>query len=342
MDIIHETAELSGYKIVVAPSHFVTNPATVKNITSFVTHGGTVILTPRTDVEFFVPMGDNCEVDRLTLTNETDMEKQFTVFSYLEFCLWNAVDDSTNFQRNFSDHKLAQPLMEHLRCSYQYTLNHRGPHSLPLIGRADWNDCLNLNCFSKTPGESLQTSGPSEGPVAESVFIGGVFVKYANEYADLCNAIGKAAEAAEARVEAQKMSKTILGPGWDGAWFRRAYDAFGDPVKALASVKEKLDTKYGIVLLQPAYTRYHEKLGEITSYPPGYKENAGIFCHNNPWVSCAETVVGHGDRAFEIYKRPARLTSRISAKFIVPSRMCTARWWRAETLPLTARAKTVG
>ena len=102
MDIIHETAELSGYKIVVAPSHFVTNPATVKNITSFVTHGGTVILTPRTDVEFFVPMGDNCEVDRLTLTNETDMEKQFTVFSYLEFCLWNAVDDSTNFQRNFS------------------------------------------------------------------------------------------------------------------------------------------------------------------------------------------------------------------------------------------------
>ena len=225
-----------------------------------------------------------------------------------------------------NDHTLAQPLMERLSRSYQYTLNHRGPHGLPLIGRADWNDCLNLNCFSKTPGESFQTGGPSEGLVAESVFIGGMFVKYANEYADLCNAIGKAAEAAEARVEARKMSKTILGPGWDGAWFRRAYDAFGDPVgskeneegqiyiepqgmcvmagvgvesgeavQALASVKEKLDTKYGIVLLQPAYTRYHEELGEISSYPPGYKENAGIFCHNNPWVSCAETVVGHGE-----------------------------------------------
>ena len=233
-----------------------------------------------------------------------------------------------------NDHKLAQPLMEHLRRSYQYTLNHRGPHGLPLIGRADWNDCLNLNCFSKTPGESFQTSGPSEGPVAESVFIGGMFVKYANEYAELCDATHRANEAIEARNAAKEMSKAILGPGWDGAWFRRAYDAFGNPVgsreneegqiyiepqgmcvmagvgvesgeavKALASVKEKLDTKYGIVLVQPAYTRYHEELGEITSYPPGYKENAGIFCHNNPWVSCAETVVGHGDRAFEIYKK---------------------------------------
>ena len=233
-----------------------------------------------------------------------------------------------------NDHKLAEPLMEHLRRSYQYSLNHRGPHGLPLIGRADWNDCLNLNCFSKTPGESFQTSGPSEGPVAESMFIGGMFVKYANEYADLCDATHRANEAIEARRAAQEMRKAILGPGWDGAWFRRAYDAFGDPVgskeneegqifiepqgmcvmagvgvesgeavKALASVKEKLDTKYGIVLVQPAYTRYHEELGEITSYPPGYKENAGIFCHNNPWVSCAETIVGHGDRAFEIYKK---------------------------------------
>ena len=73
--------------------------------------------------------------------------------------------------------------------------------------------------------------------------------------------------------------------------------------RALASVKERLDTKYGIVLQQPAYTRYHVELGEISSYPPGYKENAGIFCHNNPWISCAETVLGHGDRAFEVYTR---------------------------------------
>ena len=77
----------------------------------------------------------------------------------------------------------------------------------------------------------------------------------------------------------------------------------GEAVTALQSVKDKLDTKYGIVLLQPAYTKYHLELGEISSYPPGYKENAGLFCHNHPWVSCAETVVGHGDRTFEIYKK---------------------------------------
>lgn len=233
-----------------------------------------------------------------------------------------------------NDHTLAQPLMEHLRRSYQYTLDHLGPHGLPLIGRADWNDCLNLNCFSKTPGESFQTTGPSEGPVAESVFIGGMFVKYAREYAELCDAVGMTEEADKARENAHKMSDTLLGAGWDGAWFRRAYDAFGAPVgskecdegqifiepqgmcvmagvgvesgeaaTALASVKERLDTEYGIVLLQPAYTRYRLELGEISSYPPGYKENAGIFCHNNPWISCAEAVVGHGDRAFEVYRK---------------------------------------
>ena len=126
------------------------------------------------------------------------------------------LDEQVDFN---NDHKLAQPLMEHLRRSYQYTLNHRGPHGLPLIGRADWNDCLNLNCFSKAPGESFQTSGPSEGPVAESVFIGGMFVKYANEYADLCDATHHTNEAIEARAAARNMSKALLGPGWDGAWF---------------------------------------------------------------------------------------------------------------------------
>ena len=57
------------------------------------------------------------------------------------------------------------------------------------------------------------------------------------------------------------------------------------------------------MILQPAYTEYHLELGEVSSYPPGYKENAGIFCHNNPWVSIAETVLGRGDRAFEIYRK---------------------------------------
>ena len=226
------------------------------------------------------------------------------------------------------------PLMEHLRRSFDYTVTHKGPHGLPLIGRADWNDCLNLNCFSDTPGESFQTTGPSEGPVAESVFIAGIFVKYGGEYADLCAHHANPDEADRARHEVQLVYDAVVTHGWDGDWFLRAYDAHGDKVgsasceegqiyiepqgfctlagigvsegladKAMESVKKRLDTRYGIKLLNPPYTRYHLELGEITSYPPGYKENAGIFCHNNPWISIAESTLGHGDRAFEIYKK---------------------------------------
>ena len=233
-----------------------------------------------------------------------------------------------------NDESLATSLFEHLTRSFDYIINHLGPHRLPLIGRADWNDCLNLNCFSKEPGESFQTFGPSEGPVAESVFIAGMFVKYGGEYADLCDAIGQTDEAGRARAAVSNMTAAIEKDGWDGQWFIRAYDAEGNKVgssecdegqiyiepqgfcvlagvgldnglaeKALDSVKERLDTKYGIVLLQPPYTRYYLNLGEISSYPPGYKENAGIFCHNNPWISAAETRLGRGDRAFEVYRR---------------------------------------
>ncbi|MBQ1994007.1 MAG: glycosyl transferase [Lachnospiraceae bacterium] len=233
-----------------------------------------------------------------------------------------------------NDMSVATPLMNHLKRSFDYIVNHKGPHNLPLIGRADWNDCLNLNCFSEHPGESFQTFGPSEGPVAESVFIAGMFVKYGEEYAQLCELLGDDAEAKRARDEVAVMYDAILKDGWDGEWFVRAYDANSNKVgskeceegqiyiepqgfcvlagvgvkeglaeKALNSVKDRLDTDYGVMILQPAYTRYHLELGEISSYPPGYKENAGIFCHNNPWVSIAETVIGRGDRAFEIYKK---------------------------------------
>ena len=254
------------------------------------------------------------------------------VYAYLgETGDMSILDEQVDFD---NDHTLAQPLLEHLRRSFGYLTTHKGPHGLPLIGRADWNDCLNLNCFSDTPGESFQTTGPSEGPVAESVFIAGMYVKYGNEFAEILEATGRADEAAAVRKEVAGMEHAALTAGWDGKWFRRAYDAYGhvvggqeceegqifiepqgmcvmagigvdtgEAVTALQSVQTRLDTKYGIVLLQPAYTKYHLELGEISSYPPGYKENAGIFCHNNPWVSCAETVVGHGDRAFEIYKK---------------------------------------
>ena len=233
-----------------------------------------------------------------------------------------------------NDESLAAPFLEHLRRSVNYTMTHLGPHKLPLIGRADWNDCLNLNCFSAHPGESFQITGPSEGPVAESVFIGGMFVKYGTAYARLCIHLGLVDEAAKVTAAVEEMNAACLSVGWDGAWFRRAYDAYGAPIgskeckegqifiepqgmcvmagigkqsgqalKAMQSVEERLDTKYGIVLLQPAYTEYYLNLGEISSYPPGYKENAGIFCHNNPWVVCAEAEIGRGDRAFQVYAR---------------------------------------
>ncbi len=233
-----------------------------------------------------------------------------------------------------NDESTARPLIEHLKRSVDYTLANLGPHDLPLIGRADWNDCLNLNCFSEEPGESFQTTGPSEGPVAESTFIGAMFVKYAREYADIAEKRGDAAEAARAREAADRMVAAMETDGWDGEWFVRAYDAAGNKVgsseceegriyiepqgfaplagvglenglakRALASVERLLDTEYGVMIFQPAYSEYHKELGEVSSYPPGYKENGGIFCHNNPWVSIAETQVGHGDRAFEVYRR---------------------------------------
>ncbi len=230
--------------------------------------------------------------------------------------------------------ELSKPLMEHLRKSFNFTVNHLGPHNLPLIGRADWNDCLNLNCFSSSSGESFQTTGPSEGPVAESVFIAGMFVKYGTSYARICKKLGLIEEAEECEKHIQAMIDATLKSGWDGQWFLRAYDAFSKPVgsrvneeaqifiepqgmcvmagigketgqasTALESVHRRLDTMYGIKLNDPPFIRYHLELGEISSYPPGVKENAGIFCHNNPWITCAETVLGHGDEAWNVYRK---------------------------------------
>ena len=246
---------------------------------------------------------------------------------------YSILDEQVPFD---NDPKTKTTLFEHLKRSFNYTLNNLGPHGLPLIGRADWNDCLNLNCFSETPDESFQTTGNRTGRTAESVFIAGMFVGVAPDYAYLAEKRGLADEAKLARAESAKMSDTILKHGWDGEWFLRAYDFFGNKVgtketkdsqifiepqgfcvmagvgveggqakKALDSVKERLDTKYGIVLNNPPYSEYHVELGEISSYPPGYKENAGIFCHNNPWVIIAETVIGRGDRAFEYWKKIA-------------------------------------
>ncbi|GIF03440.1 GH36-type glycosyl hydrolase domain-containing protein [Actinoplanes siamensis] len=225
-------------------------------------------------------------------------------------------------------------LYEHLRRSLQYTLDRLGPHGLPLIGRADWNDCLNLNCFSDTSGEPFQTTQNATGGQAESVFIAGQFVLAAKELAGIAALRGRPEEEAEYRAAAEKMTGTVTEHGWDGAWFRRAYDFYGYPIgsgendegqifvepqgmcvlagvgredglaaRALDSVAERLATPHGIVLQQPAYSSYRIELGEISTYPPGYKENAGIFCHTNPWIMIAEAIVGNGDRAFDYYRR---------------------------------------
>jgi len=226
------------------------------------------------------------------------------------------------------------PLYDHLERSLKYTLDRLGPHKLPLIGRADWNDCLNLNCFSETPGQSFQTTTNKEGKVAESVFIAGMFVMAANEMAGIAERRGLRLDADNYRSAAKHMDATVHEHGWDGEWFVRAYDDFGHKVgskeneegkifiesqgfcvmagigigdglaqRALDSVNKFLATKHGIMLQQPAFSRYYVHLGEISSYPPGYKENAGIFCHNNPWIIIAETLLGNGDRALDYYLR---------------------------------------
>lgn len=226
-------------------------------------------------------------------------------------------------------------LMEHLRVSFNHVIENLGPHGLPLIGRADWNDCLNLNCFSKDPNESFQTTeNNSEGSKAESLMIAGQFVIYGREYAELCRQRGDFKEAERAEDWVKKVEDAVKKSGWDGEWYLRAYDFYGRPVgskenkegqifiesqgwcsmagigkeegmveKALDSVKERLDCEHGIVLNNPAFTEYVVDYGEISTYPAGYKENAGIFAHNNPWVIIGETVIGRGDRAWEYYKK---------------------------------------
>ena len=234
-----------------------------------------------------------------------------------------------------NDMSVARSLFDHLTVSFDHVINNLGPHGLPLIGRADWNDCLNLNCFSNDPNESFQTTeNKTEGSKAESVMIAGLFVVYGRDYAELCRKLKKNAEAERAEKLVKDMEKTIRTHGWDGEWFIRAYDFFGKKVgsheneegkifiesqgwctmagigkedglckKALDSVKERLDSKYGIVLNNPAFTKYIIEYGEISSYPAGYKENAGVFCHNNPWIMIGETVVGNGNRAWEYYTK---------------------------------------
>jgi cellobiose phosphorylase len=245
---------------------------------------------------------------------------------------FSILDEIVPFDNNIS---IARSLFDHLKVSFDHVVNNTGPHGLPLIGRADWNDCLNLNCFSNDPNESFQTTeNKSEGTKAESLMIAGLFVIYGGEYIALCQKLGKENETIRAKIHVDKMIAAIKTHGWDGKWFIRAYDYYGNKIGsnendegkifiesngmctmagigkeeglceiALDSVKEHLDTQFGIVLNNPAYRKYYIEYGEISSYPPGYKENAGIFCHNNPWIMIGEAKIGRGDQAWDYFRK---------------------------------------
>lgn len=264
--------------------------------------------------------------------NDDPLWLVLSVVAYLkETGDWSILDEPVVYENQPGTE---QSLYEHMQRSLRYTLDRLGPHGLPLIGRADWNDCLNLNTLSQTPDESFQTVATEEGEVAESVFIAGLFMLVAKELATIAQRRGLEDEARRYSEAAARMRAAVLEHSWDGEWFLRAYDSFGRRVgsreceegkiyiepqgfcilagigledgraeQALAAVKEQLATPHGIILQQPAYSRYYLHLGEISSYPPGYKENAGIFCHTNPWVMIAETMVKHGDQAHDYYIR---------------------------------------
>ena len=262
--------------------------------------------------------------------NDDPLWLVITVAAYIkETGDWSILDEPVVYDNVPGSDK---PLYDHLQRSLMYTLARIGPHGLPLIGRADWNDCLNLNTFSSEPGESFQTTTNKDGKVAESVFIAELFILAAREMVEICGHTNHLKEVDIYLSEVKKMKEVVDRFGWDGEWFLRAYDDNGSKVgskecqegriyiepqgmgimagigvedgragKALASVRDHLATPHGILLHQPGYTRYHLELGEISSYPPGYKENASVFCHTNPWIIIAETILGHGDQAYDYY-----------------------------------------
>ncbi|MBI5699346.1 glycosyl transferase [Candidatus Saganbacteria bacterium] len=213
-------------------------------------------------------------------------------------------------------------LYEHLKRAVNFVANNLGPHGLPRSGFADWNDCLNM-------------LGPKGK--AESVLVAEMLVLAAREMEEI---VGNwKIESRKLKIDnrkygkiAEEMIKRVSKHGWDGAWFRRAYDDSGRPVgskvnkeaqifletqpwaviagatdeekakKCMDSVYQKLFTRHGIKLLTPAFTRFYPELGEISTYPPGLKENASIFCHPNPWAMIAECVLGRGERAYDYYR----------------------------------------
>ncbi len=251
---------------------------------------------------------------------------------------WTILDEMVPYDNDMS---IAQTMLDHLKVSFYHIVENLGPHGLPLAMRADWNDCINLSCFSDTPGESFQTyTNPkfaAEGgysKVAESAFVAALFTYAGPNYVAILKHLGKDDEAAKAQAEIDKMMANMMEHAWDGDWFLRAYDANGKKMgskeceegqifiepqgfaimsgldedvtkKTLKAIDERLNTEHGLVLNNPAFTKYYVEYGEISTYPGGYKENAGIFTHNNAWIICAAAYAGEGDQAFKYYSEIA-------------------------------------
>lgn len=223
----------------------------------------------------------------------------------------------------YNDKKTEATVWEHLDRALEFTDTNKGPHNIALAGRADWNDTLNLDT-----GKGI----------AESVFTSMLFCRAAMEMIELSRYLGRRDSEIKYIDMYEQMKNAINETCWDGEWYKRAFDDDSKPLGSkentfgkifinsqswavmsgvsdtersrmcLDSVNKYLNTKYGIVAMYPAYTKHDHTKGGITTYPPGAKENGGIFCHTNPWVMIAEVMMGNGNQAFEYYRQilPAR------------------------------------
>jgi cellobiose phosphorylase len=207
---------------------------------------------------------------------------------------------------------------DHMLRAMQFTLDHRGPRRLPRLGFADWDDTMNLD----------HGSGK-----AESVFAAGLFCRAMLDLADLARTLGRESDAARFESRQREMAAAIQKTSWDGAWYARAFDdqglavgvateqkhkiglnpqtwavigEIGDPArqaKAMESAHEKLNTPFGLRVMWPPYDGVLERVGGTTTYPPGVKENGGIFNHANTWAIIAAAKLGWGARAFQYYRQ---------------------------------------
>lgn len=232
----------------------------------------------------------------------------------------------------FYDSTEEASVLEHLTRSLSFTKENTGSHGLPLLGFADWNDTINL---------------PTG---AESFFIANLYGTAVNEIIGLFDYLGNKSLAADYRKDWTAMQSVFKETAWDGAWYKRYFDENGlslgshknqygqiyvngqswsvisgfaskeNAIQALDSVAEKLNTVNGIKLSSPGYNGFDDHIGGVSTYPPGAKENGGIFLHSNPWMMIAETIMGNGDRAFQYYKQinPAEKNDNIEMYELEP------------------------